>query len=46
MGVDQPFEASPVQHFADQLDGLGGVRDVAAINQRGIFTLKKKDVIG
>ena len=44
--IYEPFEASTAQGVADQIDGLGGVRDIAAIDQRGVFALDKQNVVG
>jgi hypothetical protein len=31
--------------MADQIDGLGGVRDIAAIDQRGLVALEKQNLL-
>ena len=46
VGIYEPFQASTAQGMADQIDGLRGVRDVAAIDQRGVVAIEKQDVVG
>ena len=46
MGIYEPFQASTAKGMADQIDGLGSVCDVAAIDQRGVVALEKQDIVG
>jgi len=46
MGVDQARQPPSGQRVADQVDGLGGMGDVAAIDQRRLLALEKEDVVG
>ena len=45
MGVYQAIEASTAQGFANQRDGLGGMGDVAAVDQRRLVTIEAQDVV-
>ena len=46
VGIYEPLEASTAQGMADQVDGLRGMRDIAAIDQRCLVAVEEQDVVG